>query len=269
MLDCLLLGTVGVAGESVSQGRDTLALIDTTTTSRFETSVPEDLCGRYPENDPARMFDPERLDPALSTHLVLPGDRLWDAAERFVYSMFRVSGFCAESPREWVEESQPWRERSKLHVITEADGQVIGVCRTIVGTYDELPVSQFRPTVPVPDGPLCEIGSLAVRPTQRGLGVANELHRIAFQMGIREGVQGFAFLIDQWMFEFFESHYGLPVRALAPAREFMGGEVVPTAMWMPEMMHQLVRTRPNVYKWSVEGFEPQVYVDLDLPILLD
>lgn len=246
-----------------------MALIDTSISSAAGAVEIGDLSSKYPADDPARMFEPERLDPALTPHLVLPGDPLWDAAERFVYSVFRVSGFCAESPREWVEESQPWREDSRLHVITEGDDQVVGVARTIIGSYDELPVSQFRPTVPVPDGPLCEIGSLAVRPTQRGLGVANELHRIAFQLGIRERVGGFVFLIDQWMFDFFESHYGLPVRALAPAREYMGGEVVPTAMWLPEMMHQLVVTRPNVYKWSVEGFEPQLYAELDLPILLD
>jgi hypothetical protein len=71
------------------------------------------------------------------------------------------------------------------------------------------------------------------------------------------------------MFEFFESQYGLPVLALAPPREFMGGTVVPTAMWLPEMMQQLVRTRPNVFKWSVEGFDAKAIADLDLPILLD
>ncbi|MEX0767561.1 MAG: GNAT family N-acetyltransferase [Microthrixaceae bacterium] len=239
----------------------------------LETTISEDFTVTQIEKDSAeksaRMFEPERLDPSLSSQVVTEADPLWDRAERFVYALFRLSGFCSESPREWVEETQPWRENSRLHVITEADGLVTGVARTMIGRYQDLPVSQFSPTIEIPTGMLCEIGSLAVRPTQRGLGVANELHRTAFQYGIRQGVQGFVFLIDEWMFKFFESHYGLPVLALAPPQEFMGGVVVPTAMWLPDMMQQLVRTRPNVFKWSIEGFEPRTISELDLPILLD
>jgi len=219
-------------------------------------------------DDPMRDFDPDRLDPALSVHTVDSTHPLWVPAENFVYRMFRVSEFCQESPRQFVEESEPWRAGSQLHVI--ADGSdPIGVARTIIGTYDQLPVSQFEPEIAVPDGPLCEIGSLAVQPNQRGLGVANELHRQAFWAGIHRGIEGFCFLIDSWMFDFFRSHYGLPVRALARPRQFMGGEVVPTGMWWPEMLHVLYRTRPNVYRWSVEGLEPHLFAEYDLPIVLD
>ena len=241
-----------------------MALLETTF-----SLVPESYVERDAAELEARMFEPDRLEVGLNSRVISSSDALWDPAERFVYSLFRLSGFCAESPREWVEETQPWRENSRLHVITEGEDLVTGVARTMIGKYEDLPVSQFTPTIEVPDGPLCEIGSLAVRPSQRGLGVANELHRTAFQYGIRQGVQVFVFLIDQWMFEFFETHYGLPVLALAPPREFMGGVVVPTAMWLPEMMQTLVRTRPNVFKWSIEGFDAHTIASLDLPILLD
>ena len=230
-----------------------------------ETATPE-LDGSHSDQ---HLFEPERLHPSLRVQTVLPDDELWDPAERFVYQVFRTSGFCRESPREWVEETQPWRDCSTLHVITEEDGRVMGVCRTMFGAYDDLPVSQFRPEVPIRSGVLCEIGSLAVRPSQRGLGVANELHRSAFQAGIRAGAQGFCFLVDQWMFDFFGSHYGLPVRKLAPARGFMGGDVVPTAMWMPEMLEQIAVIRPRVYNWSLEGVEASLRAALDLPIILD
>lgn len=240
-----------------------MALLETTF-----SLVPESQIERDAAEFEARMFEPDRLQDGLVSQVITSNDALWDPAERFVYSLFRLSGFCAESPREWVEETQPWRDGSRLHVITEGEDLVTGVARTMIGKYQDLPVSQFTPTINVPDGLLCEIGSLAVRPSQRGLGVANELHRTAFQYGISQGVQGFVFLIDQWMFEFFETHYGLPVLALAPPREFMGGVVVPTAMWLPEMMQQLVRTRPNVFKWSIEGFDANTIATLDLPILL-
>jgi hypothetical protein len=219
--------------------------------------------------DDQRYFEPERLGPGLTVHHVREGDELWDPAERFVYRVFRTSEFCRESPREWVEETEPWRAGSSLHVVTEDDGRIMGVCRTILGEYDDLPVAQFRPEIPVRAGQLCEIGSLAVRPSSRGIGVANELHRVAFQAGIVAGAVGFCFLVDRWMFDFFASHYGLPVRQLAPSRRYMGGDVVPTAMWMPEMLERIAVIRPRVYKWSVEGLPARLWEELDLPIVLD
>lgn len=238
--------------------------------SRLTPLPPEDETGlSSQELADRRGFEPERLEPGLTVHHVTPDDPLWDPAERFVYSVFRTSGFCEESPREWVEETEPWRPGSVLHVITDPDERVMGVARTIIGTYGELPVNRFTPEVPVPDGPLCEIGSLAVRPSQRGLGVANELHRVAFQHGIRNGVDGFCFIIDRWMFDFFGDVYGLPVRQLAAPRDFMGGVVVPTGMWMPEMLERIARIRPRVYSWSVEGLEARFWAERDLPIVLD
>jgi hypothetical protein len=253
-------------GRACRKGRGTLATYEAL--SGTEVDDDPSLLVLVDPDDPMRGFEPDRLDAALSAHDVRPGDPLWDAAERFVYRIFRVSGFCEESPREYVEETEPWRADSQLHVITEGQ-EIVGVARTILGTFEELPVRQFDTDVPIPSGTLCEIGSLAVRPTLRGLGVANELHRRSFLRGLHEGIEGICCLIDDWMFDFFRSHYGLPVRALGPARSFMGGEVVPTGMWVPEMLHVLYRTRPNVYRWTVEDLHPDVFVRYDLPIILD
>ncbi len=226
--------------------------------------------------DPNRTFTPDRLEPGLVCRSVPPTSDLGVRAEQFVYDVFRTSGFCAESPRRHVEETEPWRGGSMLHVITDDgdDGQdvgepgaIVGVVRTIRGTFDELPVSRFDPEVPVPEGVLCEIGSLAVKSDQRGLGVANELHRAAFLAGIRDRCDGFCFLIEEWMFDFFAGVYGLPVRRLAPPSHFMGGDIVPTGMWMPEMLRVIARIRPNVYRWAVEDLEQNLHVELDLPMV--
>lgn len=226
--------------------------------------------------DPNRGFIPDRLEPGLVCRSVLPTSDLGVRAEQFVYDVFRTSGFCAESPRRHVEESEPWREGSILHVITDdgdrereggEPGAIVGVVRTILGTFDELPVSRFDPEVPVPEGVLCEIGSLAVKSDQRGLGVANELHRAAFLAGIRDRCDGFCFLIEEWMFDFFAGTYGLPVRRLAPPSHFMGGDILPTGMWMPEMLQVIARIRPNVYRWAVEDLEKSLQIDLDLPMV--
>jgi hypothetical protein len=230
--------------------------------------------------DPNHGFIPDRLEPGLVCRSVSPASDLGIRAEQFVYDVFRTSGFCAESPRRHVEESEPWREGSTLHVITDdgdhgrevgrdgdEPGAVVGVVRTILGTFDELPVSRFDPAVAVPGGVLCEIGSLAVKSDQRGMGVANELHRAAFLAGIRERCDGFCFLIEEWMFDFFAGVYGLPVRRLAPPSHFMGGDIVPTGMWMPEMLRVIARVRPHVYRWAVEDLEEYLHVELDLPMV--
>jgi hypothetical protein len=211
-------------------------------------------------------FRPQSLDSAMLLHAVRPGDPLWDRAERFVYSVYRATGFCAESPRQWVEETDPWRADSALHVVTDERGEVAGVARTMLGRYEELPIGRFRSHARRP-GLLCEIGSLAVRPDRRGLGVANAVHRAAFQRGIRAGVGGFCFMIDRWLFDYFETQYGLPVRELAPSQSFMGGDVVPTAMWMPEMLAQIAVIRPRVYRWAVKGFSADLRAALKLPPL--
>jgi len=226
--------------------------------------------------DPLRDFDPERLEPGLHTNSTAPGTPLGASAERFVYETYRTSGFCAESSRQHVEETEPWRPGSTLHVITSADPagttcpdrEVIGAIRTIVGPFYDLPTARHvEQRLPRGDDTVvCEIGSLAVRPNQRGLGVANELHRMAFLAGFRAGVSGFCFLVEQWMIDFFSEVYGLPVHPLAEAREYMGGPVVPVAMWLPEMLDVIEVERPLVYRWAIEDLAESLQMRLHQPI---
>jgi hypothetical protein len=49
----------------------------------------------------------------------------------------------------------------------------------------------------------------------------------------------------------------------------MGGEVVPTVMWMPDMLEQIARIRPRVYLWSVEGLPARLWAERDLPVVLE
>ena len=219
--------------------------------------------------DPLRNFAPERLEAGMCTRTTTPETPLGVRAEGFVYDVFRTSGFCAESPRRHVEESEPWRPGSHLHIVLDEDSdEILGVVRTILGSHDQLPVSRFEATVDVPAGLLCEIGSLAVKADLRGLGVANELHRMAFLDGIRHHAAGFCFLVEQWMFDFFGAQYGLPVRALAEPEFFMGGEIVPTGMWLPEMLLVIAECRPLVYEWAVEDLEETLHIELGLPMMV-
>ncbi|MFM7070014.1 MAG: hypothetical protein ACKOYM_11220, partial [Actinomycetes bacterium] len=153
-------------------------------------------------DEAARAFRPEPCDPALHLRLIDESDQpAWDEAERFIYDVFRVSDFCDESPRGWVEEIDRYRSGSTLHVIADSQ-RPVGAVRTMRGTYDSLPIGSFPAEVPITAGPLVEIGSLAVRATLRGLGVANELHRSAVRFTLLTGAEGFCMLVEPWAIDF-------------------------------------------------------------------
>ena len=214
-------------------------------------------------------FRPEACDPALSLRLVDELDlERWDEAERFIYDVFRVSEFCEESPRGWVEEIDRYRHGSTLHVISD-HARPVGAVRTIPGRYDELPIGKFAANVPLTTGPLVEIGSLAVRATLRGLGVANELHRSAVRFALLTGAEGFCMLVEPWAIDFYRDVYGVPLRQTAEARHYMGSLTVPAVAMLDEMVDNLVRTRRGVYQWFTEDLPAEVFAERNLPVVLD
>jgi hypothetical protein len=215
-----------------------------------------------------RDFRPERCDPSMTLHVLTDQESvLWDRAERFVYDVYRVSAFCEESPRHWVEEAEPYRAGSRFHVLLDAD-DIVGVIRTFVGTYQQLPIGQFPPEIPVPRVPVVEIGSLAVKASLRGLGVANELHRSAVQDAIRLGAPAFCMLVEPWAIDFFRDVYGVPLVQTAPAEDYMGSLTVPAIADIPATLRRLVTEYPGLYEWLIEGLEAQLWERGDLPILL-
>jgi hypothetical protein len=218
-------------------------------------------------DDPLHTFAPDLLDEHLVSDHVTPETEIGAKAERFVYDIYRVSGFCRESPRGVVEETEPWRPGSAMHVVRDGD-EVLGVVRTLLGSYDALPIGQFEPEVEPPAGTLCEVASLAVKPDRRGLGVANELHRMTFEFGVRNQVEGFCFLVDEWMSQFFQDYYAFPVRQMAPVQDYMGGRIVPILVRMDELLVEFPTRRPFVYQVAIKGFTPQEIVEFDLPIVL-
>ena len=56
---------------------------------------------------------------------------LFIAAERFLYEIYRESGFCQESPRRMVEELDQWRAGSHFHLVHDEAKSVLGSVRTI------------------------------------------------------------------------------------------------------------------------------------------
>ncbi len=220
------------------------------------------------DSDPFTWWAPDPLDPGLTTHHVSPYSEIGDRAERFVYNTYRSKGYCAESAREWVEEVEPWRDRGVLHVISDGD-EVLGVLRTIIGRFEDLPVSQFKQTVALRDGQLLDGGSLAVKEDYRGVGLASELYRNWLDVGIREGAEGFCMLMDDGYVDVMHTFYALPTHPFAEREHYMGGDIEPLVVWIDEMLEQMARLRPNLYRFATSGFTPEEIVKYDLPIILD
>ncbi len=236
--------------------------------AQHETTSTAPAQSELTEDERLRDWVPEPLEPSLSVHHVAPESDLGDRAERFVYDTYRVSGFCAESPRGWVEETDPWREGSTLHVICDGD-EVLGVLRTMVGELRDLPASQFEPSIPMRPGRLLEGGSLAVKADYRGMGIANELHRLMFHIGIEEGVEGWCMLIDGWMADFLRQVYVFPTHVFSERRQFMGGEIEPIVVWVDELLREMSARRPALYRHAIRDFTPEEIAAYDLPIVLD
>lgn len=192
----------------------------------------------------------------------------WDQAEQFVYRVFREAGFCEVSPREWVEEVDTYRAASTLHVAHDQSGQIIGCVRTILGRYDTLPIGQFRASSEVPGGTLCEIGSLAVDMSIRGLGVVNELHRAALQWALLNDAIGFCMLVEPWSIDFFRDVYGVPLVESAAPREYMGSLTVPATVTFKALWSSLIRAKPGMLEWATAGITIEDRLRHDVPILL-
>ncbi|CAN5414553.1 hypothetical protein BH10ACT3_BH10ACT3_09320 [soil metagenome] len=218
--------------------------------------------------DALRLWVPDPLDERLVSYHVAPESDLGDRAERFVYDAYREQGYCRTSPRHWVEEVDPWREGSTLHVVCDGD-EILGVLRTIIGTYENLPVSQFARNPGMREGVLLDGGSLAVKADYRGIGLATELYRHWLEVGIRNRVEGFLMLMDDGYVDVMHTFYALPTHSFAERKHYMGGDIEPLIVWLDEMFETMSLLRPALYKYAIANLTPAEIVEYDLPIVLD
>jgi len=229
-----------------------------------------DRTARATERSKERVVSgrPRDLQPGQTLVHLHEDGRPWDQAERFVYRTYRAAGYCDESPRERVEQLQPWNDRSRFYMVVDGD-QVVGTSRIIVAPFRQLPVGLFARTDERDADPIAELSSLAVDPAARGLDVVVHLCRAVFVEAYRSGANALVFVIDDWMVELLVDSYRLPVRPVGVQRRYMGGDVTPTAMTLqgPEFL-PTARENPGYWQWMTEGLTPQEVARFNLPIVL-
>lgn len=211
---------------------------------------------------------PADLQPGHRLISIQGGD-LWMQAEAFVYEMYVKIGYTEPSPRHQVEELARWSDSSRFHAVITDEGEIIGTLRTIFGTYNELPVSQFERTDHADPDPVCEFSSLVVDPTQRSTGVIEHLYRAGWLDAWRSGSSAVVALIDDWLFEAFRDTYLLPFRKIGVGQHYMGTNPVPVAMPLQGADYlNLARGNAQFWAWTLEAVAATEVRDWNLPIVL-
>ena len=203
------------------------------------------------------------------------GGELWEEAAAYEYDCFTAFGWCEQNDRRRLAEYEAWDDESVFHVArvagTDASGGIVGVMRTIIGPYEELPVALIGHTdeVPVPD-PVCEVASLVVDPSfERAREVAEYLMRAGYTEARANGAHGLAEAVEAWLLEMFRDGFGLVTVTLGGPTWHMGGDLYPMVMPLVESEAKLIENRPTWYKWLTAELTPAQIAAADVPILLD
>jgi hypothetical protein len=177
-----------------------------------------------------------------------------DAAERFVHDNYVAVGYIDPNDHQVVLEHEPVRARSWWVIATADDtSEVSGCIRLVPGTFDELPCSTVGPiTAAPPSGLLVEWCSICVSPSVRGMGLANELHRVAAAETLAAGAVAFLCSVEPWHADVLRRHYGLPLVELGPGEEYMGGHTVPYVLPFDDGYQHLASVRPGVFWWLTD-----------------
>ncbi len=217
---------------------------------------------RPPSGRPAELLPNHRL-------VTITGGDLWLQAEAFVYDIYRSVGFCEESPRRHVEELARWSDASTFHAVIADDDEIIGTIRTIVGSYDDLPIAKFRRVDHRHGDPVCELSSLTVRQDVRSTGVIEHLYRAGWLAAFREGTNAAVALIDDWLLEVFVATYHLPFVIIGEPQPYMGGDPIPVALSLEGAAYDaMAASNPDFWRWTLEALTPEEAQAWGLPTTL-
>ncbi len=178
---------------------------------------------------------------------------LYRLATRLEYEVFLASGYIKPNAAGCVLEYAEWNALSKFLAVVDVNRQPIGVVRVLLGDYSALPLAKLERTDYSLADPVCEYASLAVDPSKRSTGVAEELYRAVWRHAEHEGATALVALVDPWLHSLLRDYYGFPFEQLGPPMYYMGGDVRPIGMAVDIPYEVLPSTRPELWDWLCEG----------------
>ncbi len=228
--------------------------------------------GSNAEQAPTRRRAPQGRPPDLSEGFILSSvsdGPLFEAAEEFVYDVYRQMEYCDESHSRRVEELQPWSSGSVFHVVHSLDNEVIGTCRNIFGAYEALPIGQLERHDRQDGDPVVEMSAMAIEPTARSSGVIEHLLRASWLYAMRLDCQALVAVVEPWFLEVFQLSYRLPWREIGAGRDYMGGYSLPIGLTLAgSSFERLCRELPEFWRWGLEACTPEEIARWELPLIL-
>jgi ornithine decarboxylase len=166
------------------------------------------------------------------------GDPLFEQAAALELSVFDAAGFVEASGG--LDDYRAFDPASSFVVIPDEQG-LAGVLRIIwpnehgFKTTKDFELTADGLHLLASAGPqrICEIGTLAVRPDVRGLGVAISCYNAATRESLLRGCSWFLASIDDGLLEVFRERFYFPFEALAPSDpEYYGSPTTPALLDM-------------------------------------
>lgn len=191
---------------------------------------------------------------------------LADAGRDLEYDVFVAEGYYPPSSDRRIADYQGYESRSIFHVVTAPGDEVVGVVRSVLGTYETLPVGHYVPNHwgDFPSEAVCEYASLAIQPDMRQQGVAEELYRSVFALAWRSGVSGLVALVDPWLHDLLNDYYGCDFHQIGPETDCFSGFVVrPIGVALTTLETVMPQRVPEFWAWLAEGIDQaEIVIDL-------
>jgi hypothetical protein len=233
--------------------------------ARADPEVVLDLTGQEPviELDAERAPETADMPPAMpsgyQSHIVTSGDLALQAIQ-LEYKVFTEANFFPKYPSGRVEDYDAYSACSLFHVVTNADDAVVGMVRSLIGPFSELPIGAYldTPWENAPVDPVCEYASLAIAPEERGAGIAEELYRSVFALAWGSQATGLVALVDPWLRDLLNGFYGCNFEEIGPGIPFSYGEVIPIGVSLAALESHMPVSVPRFWAWlytAIEDFE--------------
>ena len=222
-----------------------------------------------PELTRLRFGPPPSLPENLMHVVAQPGGAWWDAAAAFVYDEYLRRGWCQESANRRVPDHEPWAERSTYHIINDAEAGIVGTLRTIVGTFDELPIGAQYPRASIwPPDHCCEFGAFVVASGVRKLQATSYLHRSALEIGVKAGALSVVAVVETPLLRLLREGYGFPFVQVGAGHDYMGAECIPIATTYRDIAESIFRLDVEMYDWLFQVFSSEEIANNRFPISL-
>ncbi|MFL6137052.1 MAG: N-acyl amino acid synthase FeeM domain-containing protein [Frankiaceae bacterium] len=194
------------------------------------------------------------------------------AARRLQGRVYLDRGFVGELRDGMVDD--PYVPHARYFVAAAPGGQVVGVCRQILGPLVELPtLTRFRLHPPyrawadaVNAGDVVELSALAVDRSlvaASGRMVSAGLYRQMWQRAFtRHEHRYWVANVSPRLLDVLNGAFGFGFEPMGDAQPYVGPPTVPCRLELDTLPARLLRTHPDVAAWFLDGMPQPAVIDL-------